>query len=126
MSQGDFKFAYFYFFLKVLDLSDTVKFSFRVHLNLIPFIFKVFIVLRKKNRQLSFLHCFHHLMMVLVVFEALRTLSFGIFSNVVVINSFVHTVMYFYYLLCIKYPQTWIIRHKKKITQLQIVRTFSI
>lgn len=44
-SQGDVvvKVSYFFYFLKVVDLLDTI-----------------FFVLRKKNNQVTFLHIYHH------------------------------------------------------------------
>ncbi|KAH8260935.1 hypothetical protein KR044_000900 [Drosophila immigrans] len=77
-----------YFINKILDLLDTV-----------------FFVLRKKYRQISFLHVYHHVMMVLGCYLVMRFYGTGGHFNVLgLVNSFVHTVMYFYYFLSALYP----------------------
>ncbi|XP_034102026.1 elongation of very long chain fatty acids protein F-like [Drosophila nasuta] len=77
-----------YFINKILDLLDTV-----------------FFVLRKKYRQISFLHVYHHIMMVLGCYMVMRFYGTGGHFNVLgMVNSFVHTVMYFYYFLSALYP----------------------
>jgi len=97
---------YLYFPNKVLDLADTV-----------------FIVLKKKNSQMSFLHIFHHGGMVLASYIVAKWLPGGPISIVGIINTFVHTVMYTYYFLCglkseLKKSFWW----KKYITQIQMVQ----
>ncbi|CAG2172697.1 unnamed protein product [Oppiella nova] len=82
----------FYFYTKLFDLLDTV-----------------FFVLRKKTNQVSFLHLYHHFMVIVEVFCLL--------------NSTVHTVMYLYYLLSAFGPQIqpylwW----KRYITRLQLIQ----
>ncbi|GBP79564.1 Elongation of very long chain fatty acids protein 4 [Eumeta japonica] len=99
-------YVYYYFLLKVVDLLDTV-----------------FFVLRKKNNQISFLHVYHHTGMVLLTWGAVTYYPGGHGTFVGVINSFVHTVMYGYYLLTVVKPEYknsfwW----KKYITQLQIIQ----
>ncbi|XP_063839360.1 very long chain fatty acid elongase 4-like [Ostrinia nubilalis] len=102
------KLVYLYFMLKVIDLLDTV-----------------FFVLRKKFNQVSFLHVYHHTGMVMLIWGAVSYYPGGHGTLVGVINSFVHVVMYSYYLLTVAYPSVkkslwW----KKYITQLQIVQFF--
>ncbi|XP_034476626.1 elongation of very long chain fatty acids protein F-like [Drosophila innubila] len=96
---------YAYFINKLLDLLDTV-----------------FFVLRKSYKQISFLHVYHHIMMVLVCHLIMRFYGTGgHFNSVGMINSFVHTVMYFYYFLSARYPgvkaNLW---WKKYITLIQL------
>eukprot|EP00759_Apiculatamorpha_spiralis_P046583 PhF_6_TR42887/c0_g1_i2/m.64978 len=80
----------------------------------------IFIVLGKKDRQLSVLHLYHHLTIGLIWGFLLRaglgngTAFYGAF-----INSFVHAVMYFHYLITsfgIKNP------YKHYITTLQMTQ----
>ncbi|PZC83910.1 hypothetical protein B5X24_HaOG206659 [Helicoverpa armigera] len=102
------KLCYLYFALKVIDLLDTV-----------------FFVLRKKFNQVSFLHIYHHSGMVMLIWGAVTYLPGGHGTLIGVINSFVHVVMYTYYLLSVAVPSVknalWI---KKHVTQLQILQFF--
>ncbi|XP_032511279.2 elongation of very long chain fatty acids protein 7-like [Danaus plexippus] len=98
--------VYMYYLLKILDLMDTV-----------------FFVLRHKFNQVSFLHVYHHTGMVILTWAATTYYPGGHGTAVGQINSFVHIVMYSYYLLTIAMPQIknnlwW----KKYITQLQILQ----
>lgn len=124
--------CYFYFWTKIFDLFDTV-----------------FFVLRKKSNQISFLHLYHHCTMIFVefihnkyfagnkifFFNNRTNFTFFFFYFVIkililgshymfllIINSFVHTIMYSYYFLTILHPNLkkslwW----KKHITELQMV-----
>ncbi|KAJ8732295.1 hypothetical protein PYW08_015025 [Mythimna loreyi] len=100
--------CYFYFVLKLVDLLDTV-----------------FFVLRKKSNQVTFLHIYHHVGMCLLIWGAVTYLPGGHGTLIGVINSFVHVVMYAYYLLSVAVPSVknaiWI---KKHVTQLQILQFF--
>ncbi|XP_045502341.1 elongation of very long chain fatty acids protein AAEL008004-like [Colias croceus] len=100
------KVCYGYFIIKVIDLLDTV-----------------FFVLRKKQNQVSFLHVYHHFGMVAVAWGMVKWVPGGHMTMLVPINSFVHIVMYLYYLLTTcnesyKKSVWW----KKHVTQLQIVQ----
>ncbi|CAK1553381.1 unnamed protein product [Leptosia nina] len=86
---------------------------------------KVFFVLRKKFNQISFLHVYHHAGMVILSWAATMYYPGGHGTMVGVINTFVHIIMYSYYLLTVAYPSVkgslwW----KKYITQLQIIQFF--
>ncbi|XP_033166802.1 elongation of very long chain fatty acids protein F [Drosophila mauritiana] len=73
--------SYLYHLNKVLDLMDTI-----------------FFVLRKKQRQITFLHVFHHVFMVFTSHMLIRFYGFG--GHVFLIcmfNVLVHIVMYGYY-----------------------------
>lgn len=99
------KLIYFYFVLKVFDLLDTI-----------------FIILRKRKRQLSVLHCFHHFTMIYGSYIVVMWHAYGQVIPVGLLNSFIHTIMYFYYFLCAFEPELKSsILWKKRITQLQIV-----
>ncbi|KAM3961927.1 very long chain fatty acid elongase 7 [Aphomia sociella] len=100
--------TYYYFWLKVIDLLDTV-----------------FFVLRKKFSQVSFLHVYHHTGMVMLIWGAVTYFPGGHGTLVGAINSFVHVVMYGYYLLTVAKPSLkGSIWWKKYITQLQILQFF--
>ncbi|XP_016991492.1 elongation of very long chain fatty acids protein F [Drosophila rhopaloa] len=74
---------------KVLDLLDTV-----------------FFILRKSFKQVTFLHIYHHVFMSFGSYALTRYYGTGGHLNSVgLLNSLVHTVMYFYYYLSSEYPQ---------------------
>ncbi|XP_030370854.1 elongation of very long chain fatty acids protein F-like [Scaptodrosophila lebanonensis] len=99
--------AYAYFINKILDLADTV-----------------FFIVRKSYKQITTLHVYHHVIMVLSTYMVERFYGPGGHFNVLgLLNSFVHAIMYFYYLLSSLYPQLkssfwW----KKYITIIQIIQ----
>ncbi|XP_057697934.1 elongation of very long chain fatty acids protein 4-like [Corythoichthys intestinalis] len=72
--------CWWFFFSKVIELSDTLIF-----------------ILRKKNNQLTFLHVFHHATMVLNWWFAIKYTAGGQSFFVGMLNSLVHSVMYTYY-----------------------------
>lgn len=97
---------YAYFLLKITDLLDTL-----------------FIVLKKKSNQLSFLHCYHHGGMVLATYMSSKWLPGGPAIMLGVVNTLVHMVMYSYYFLTALKPELkkslwW----KKHITQIQLAQ----
>lgn len=59
----------------------------------------IFFTLRKKQNQVTFLHVFHHAFVPIYAYWILRTapLRFNVF--IILINSFIHVLMYFYYFL---------------------------
>lgn len=69
----------------------------------------VFMVLRKKNKQISFLHCYHHTLLIWSWFCVLKLCAGGGDSYFgATVNSFIHVLMYSYYLcalLGIKVPR---------------------
>jgi len=83
---------------------------------------QVFIVLRKKNSQVSFLHVYHHGGMVFGVSIFMTFLGGSHCSMLGIINLLVHTVMYAYYyaasLGAVKNLLWW----KQRITQLQLMQ----
>jgi len=96
-----------YFFAKLVDLLDTI-----------------FFVLRKKVGQVTFLHVSHHLLMPLYMWPSTRYLPGGHVSLGGVLNSFVHVVMYAYYMLAaIGGPAgRWASSKKKLLTWLQLTQ----
>lgn len=96
--------AWWYFFSKIVELLDTV-----------------FFVLRKKQNQITVLHVYHHANMVISTWAYLKYIRGEQGVLVGCLNSFVHVVMYSYYLLAALGPSVqkylwW----KKYITKLQL------
>ncbi|KAK9738413.1 GNS1/SUR4 family [Popillia japonica] len=71
---------WYYFVIKILDLLDTV-----------------FFVLRKKNSHITFLHLYHHSMVVICAWSATKFMPGAQASLIGLLNSFVHVCMYSYY-----------------------------
>eukprot|EP00656_Telonema_subtile_P054776 TRINITY_DN8265_c0_g1_i2.p1 TRINITY_DN8265_c0_g1~~TRINITY_DN8265_c0_g1_i2.p1 ORF type:complete len:231 (+),score=46.72 TRINITY_DN8265_c0_g1_i2:239-931(+) len=94
--------CYWLFVSKVIELGDTVL-----------------MVLRKRHRQISFLHVFHHVT-VLLLADFANHLSLGPLMAVsIATNSCVHVVMYFYYFLtAMGWPVPW----KQAVTVMQMVQ----
>ncbi|CAH1124258.1 unnamed protein product [Ceutorhynchus assimilis] len=74
-----FQWAYF---LKITELLETV-----------------FFVLRKKNKQVTKLHVYHHSSTLIMNYFICRFVGGGMASVTVIINSLVHILMYTYYYL---------------------------
>lgn len=68
----------------------------------------IFIVLGKKWRQLSFLHVYHHFTIFLFYWLNANSQYDGDVYLTIVLNGFIHTVMYTYYFICMhtKVPAT--------------------
>ncbi|XP_018343706.1 PREDICTED: elongation of very long chain fatty acids protein AAEL008004-like [Trachymyrmex septentrionalis] len=99
--------AWDYFMIKLIDLIDTI-----------------FFVLRKKQDQITFLHLYHHIGILVGAWSAVKWLPGGHIGFLGIINTFVHIIMYTHYLLAAMKIDTslW----KKHITQLQLVQFFLI
>ncbi|CAG9559027.1 unnamed protein product [Danaus chrysippus] len=98
-------YVWLYYAIKLVDLLDTV-----------------FFVFRKKFNQVSFLHVYHHLGMCLLGYIGTKYVPGGHGIMLGFINSFVHAVMYTYYLIS-AVKREWVrIWWKKYITQLQILQ----
>lgn len=98
--------VFLYYVIKITDLLDTV-----------------FFILRKKFSHASFLHVYHHAGMVGVGYMACKFSLNGHFISLGILNSFVHVVMYSYYLYTALFPGTKVsIRVKKSLTILQLVQ----
>lgn len=97
---------WWFFFSKVIELLDTV-----------------FIILRKKFNQITFLHVYHHSIVLCTCWTGARYFPGGIGMAGVLLNSFVHTIMYSYYGLSLLGDQVrkylwW----KRYLTQLQLAQ----
>jgi len=60
----------------------------------------IFIVLGKKWKQLSFLHVYHHTTIFLFYWLNANVFYDGDIYLTIVLNGFIHTVMYTYYFIC--------------------------
>lgn len=74
--------VWLYYFSKFIELLDTV-----------------FMVLRKKTSQITFLHVFHHTFIVVLWWIVAAYLPGGISYCLPIANTFVHVCMYSYYFL---------------------------
>ncbi|KAJ8732299.1 hypothetical protein PYW08_015029 [Mythimna loreyi] len=97
---------WWYTLVKFIDMLDTL-----------------FFVLRKKDRQITFLHLFHHSMMPVASYVGLKYFPNGHATLLGIINCFVHVVMYTYYLISGLGPKyqkyLW---WKKHLTTLQLIQ----
>merc|ERR1712232_1332240 len=87
----------------------------------------IFIVLGKKWKQLSFLHVYHHTTIFLFYWVNVNVLYDGDIFLTILLNGFIHTVMYTYYFICMhtKVPETgkslpiwW----KSSLTMMQMIQ----
>ncbi|KAF5299589.1 hypothetical protein FQR65_LT09394 [Abscondita terminalis] len=105
------KYVWWTLILKIIELLETVMF-----------------VLRKKNNQVSPLHVYHHVSTVVYVWLGVKYYAGGMATFSIIINSFVHIIMYTYYMLSSLGPkvQNKIAKIKSKITAIQIVQLLLI
>lgn len=98
--------VWWFCFGKVTELLDTI-----------------FFVLRKKERQISFLHLYHHTIMPIIGFIGIKYAAGGQSVAEGSINAFIHVIMYTYYLLSGLGPQyqkyLW---WKKYLTSMQLIQ----
>ncbi|XP_014357317.2 elongation of very long chain fatty acids protein 7 [Papilio machaon] len=98
--------VYVYFLAKMSELLDTI-----------------FFVIRKKNKQITFLHMYHHTVMPMISWGATKYYPGGHGTLIGVINSFVHIIMYTYYMLSAMGPQYQkFLFWKRHITTLQMLQ----
>ncbi|XP_017772349.1 PREDICTED: elongation of very long chain fatty acids protein 4-like [Nicrophorus vespilloides] len=93
--------------LKISDLIETI-----------------FFVLRKKDNQVSNLHLYHHTSTYFISWIMTKYVGGAMYTFPIIINSFIHVLMYTYYFLSALGPQ-WRqrINHlKPKLTMLQMVQ----
>ncbi|XP_069078628.1 very long chain fatty acid elongase 7 [Pleurodeles waltl] len=72
--------CWLYYFSKYIELLDTI-----------------FFVLRKKNSQITFLHVYHHSVMLWTWWFGVKFAAGGLGTFHALINSIVHVIMYIYY-----------------------------
>jgi phosphatidylglycerophosphate synthase len=92
----------------------------------VPFLFfQIFFVLRKKDEHVSLLHVVHHGIMPMSVWFGVRFTPGGHSTFFGLLNTFVHIVMYFYYMVAAMGPQYQkFIWWKKYLTAFQMVRSY--
>lgn len=97
--QGVF-FCHLYFLSKFTEFFDTI-----------------FFVLRKKNKNVSILHVVHHSTMPLTCWIGVKFVPNGHGTFFALLNTFVHIIMYSYYLLAALGPKYQkYLRWKKYLT----------
>lgn len=79
-------------------------------------------VLRKKQNQVTFLHIYHHISVFLLLWLTIKISAGDMELFVMVLNLYVHVVMYVYYFLALFKPMQAILRPiKPAITIMQMV-----
>lgn len=79
-------------------------------------------MLRKQNGHISFLHVYHHAIMIVTGYMGVRFIPGGNGAMLVLVNCVVHVFMYMYYMLvALESTRTMALSWKKHITQLQLV-----
>ncbi|KAF5743910.1 elongation of fatty acids protein [Tripterygium wilfordii] len=102
-----FFWAYIFYLSKILEYIDTL----------------LIILSESMIRRLTFLHVYHHAMVVIMCYLWLHT-SQSMFPLMLVTNASVHVIMYTYYLLCalgVRVRPRW----KQLVTDCQILQFFS-
>lgn len=98
--------VYVYYLAKITELLDTI-----------------FFVLRKNERQVTFLHVYHHTVMPMISWGTTKYFPGGHGTFIGFINSFVHIIMYAYYFLSAFGPKMQkFLWWKKYITNLQMIQ----
>lgn len=97
--------CHIFLYSRILELIDTL-----------------WICLRKKNRQITFLHVFHHSFVLLMTWFYVKLAPGGATAMFPIVNGMVHTIMYAYYILStfesVK-PYLW---WKKYVTTIQLIQ----
>lgn len=89
---------------------------------LVEFVDTICFVLRKKHRQISGFHVFHHFSVPIAVWFFVKFAPGGNSAIFPFLNSFIHTVMYSYYFLATFKSARPYLGWKKFLTQFQIVQ----
>lgn len=84
-------------------------------------------VLRKKQNQVSFLHVYHHVAVYWLLWLSIKISASDMELFIMVLNLYVHVVMYFYYFLALfKRAQPYIQPLKPAITIMQMVMIITL
>jgi len=83
------------------------------------FLDTVFIILSKKWKQLSFLHVYHHTTIFLIYWLNLRVGYDGDIYLTILLNGFIHCIMYMYYFVAMHTKDIW---WKKYLTGMQLTQ----
>ncbi|XP_026328432.1 elongation of very long chain fatty acids protein AAEL008004-like [Hyposmocoma kahamanoa] len=98
--------CWWYYFSKFTEFADTL-----------------FFVLRKKNEHVSTLHVIHHGIMPMSVWFGMKFAPGGHSTFFALLNTFVHVVMYFYYMVAAMGPEYQkYIWWKKYLTAFQMIQ----
>jgi len=90
---------------------------------IIEFMDTFFFIVRKKDNQLSFLHVYHHVSMVLLQWGMVKFVPGAASYLGPIANSFIHAVMYGYYLLSAFGPHMQkFLWWKKYLTRMQMTQ----
>ncbi|XP_015440004.1 PREDICTED: elongation of very long chain fatty acids protein 4 [Dufourea novaeangliae] len=81
----------------IYKMASTVWYL--LYMKLIDYIETILYVLRKKNRQISALHVYHHVSTMYFTWLAVKYYPNGHAMTVAVVNCGIHVIMYTYYLL---------------------------
>ncbi|XP_072019478.1 very long chain fatty acid elongase 7-like [Amphiura filiformis] len=102
--------CWWFYFSKFIEMLDTV-----------------FFILRKKNRQISFLHVFHHALMPFSWWIGVKFVAGGFGTFHAMLNSWIHFMMYIYYGLSGLGPE-WqkYLWWKKYMTTMQLTQFFLV
>jgi elongation of very long chain fatty acids protein 4 len=101
--------------------SFRISFLVWVHYNnkYVELLDTLWMILRKKNNQISFLHCYHHILLIWAWFLVCKVETGGDCYFGATVNSFIHIIMYGYYTLTLlNVPCPW----KKWITTCQMIQ----
>ncbi|XP_014670172.1 PREDICTED: elongation of very long chain fatty acids protein 2-like [Priapulus caudatus] len=98
---------WWYYISKVIELADTL-----------------FMVLRKKNRQITFLHVYHHSSMFVNWYFVMKIAPQGEAWFGASINSLVHVLMYSYYGLSLVPSTRKYLWWKEYLTRIQLIQFF--
>jgi len=90
-----------FYFSKLIEMADTL-----------------FMILRGSSRQISFLHVYHHATLFPIWWVAIYYSPGGDAIYSVIINSFIHTVMYSYYTAASVGISFGVLKHLLTITQM--------
>ncbi|XP_023939763.1 elongation of very long chain fatty acids protein-like isoform X2 [Bicyclus anynana] len=96
-----------------------------VILKLMEFLETMFFLLRKKERQASFLHIYHHISTLIIVWSGVKYVGGGLTSFSPMINNAVHVIMYSYYLMSSEGSpavKAVLIKYKKWLTIIQMIQ----
>lgn len=109
------------------NLNNIIWFEIHIVSKIWDFWDTIFIVLGKKWRQLSFLHVYHHFTIFLFYWLNANSQYEGDVYLTIVLNGFIHTVMYTYYFICMhtrdpatgkSLPIWW----KSSLTMMQLIQ----
>ncbi len=95
-------FMILYWQTKIFELLDTV-----------------FMILRHRSRQVSFLHVYHHSTMLLLTDYTCHNTTWPCICFMYCNNAIIHIILYFYYGITAWYPN-WNIPWKHRLTEMQL------